>query len=294
MMGTVKASLKEILPDPLVAGYRKGSGFYFHQKRLINNKLSQLQYFGNAVTCPFCEKTFSRFKATGALDRPFWRSPEGLELHKSTEINVANAQCPKCGSGERQRILYFYLKDEIDFFKISEIKLLDVAPDEFLLDKVFSKVDIDYISVDITNERNPSKIMDITNFEFDNNTFDAIICLHVLEHIPEDMKAMEELYRVLKPGGWAIVQVPIWAFETVEVPESTKDQYLDLYGHSDHVRRYGFDYKERLEKAGFVVNVDQFSRKLEPEFRQRYGLFETEDIFYCTKTQSSTDFSLVD
>jgi SAM-dependent methyltransferase len=108
------------------------------------------------------------------------------------------------------------------------------------------------------------------------------------------MKAMEELYRVLKPGGWAIVQVPIWAFETVEVPESTKDQYLDLYGHSDHVRRYGFDYKERLEKAGFVVNVDQFSRKLEPEFRQRYGLFETEDIFYCTKTQSSTDFSLVD
>ena len=60
-MDTVKASLKEILPDPLVAGYRKGSGFYFHQKRLISNKLSQLQYFGNTVTCPFCEKTFSRF-----------------------------------------------------------------------------------------------------------------------------------------------------------------------------------------------------------------------------------------
>ena len=293
-MGAVKTSLKEVLPDPLVAGYRKGSGYYFRQKRLINNKLSQLQYFGNAVTCPFCEKTFSRFKPTGALDRPFWRSSEGLELLKSREINVANATCPKCRSGERQRLLYFYLMDKIDFFNQKGIKLLDVAPDDFLLGKVFSKVDIDYISIDIAPARNPSQIMDIINLEFENNTFDAIICLHVLEHIPEDMKAMEELYRVLKPGGWSILQVPIWAFETVEVAGSTKDQYLDLYGHSDHVRRYGFDYKERLEKAGFVVNVDQFSRKLEPGFRQRYGLFETEDIFYCTKTQSSTDFSLVD
>jgi len=293
-MGAVKTSLKEVLPDPLVAGYRKGSGYYFRQKRLINNKLSQLQYFGNAVTCPFCEKTFSRFKPTGALDRPFWRSSEGLELLKSREINVANATCPKCRSGERQRLLYFYLMDKIDFFNQKGIKLLDVAPDDFLLGKVFSKVDIDYISIDIAPARNPSQIMDIINLEFENNTFDAIICLHVLEHIPEDMKAMEELYRVLKPGGWSILQVPIWAFETVEVAGSTKDQYLDLYGHSDHVRRYGFDYKERLEKAGFVVNVDQFSRKLGPEFRQRYGLFETEDIFYCTKTQSSTHFSLVD
>jgi SAM-dependent methyltransferase len=294
MMGAVKTSLKEVLPDPLVAGYRKGSGYYFRQKRLINNKLSQLQYFGNAVTCPFCEKTFSRFKPTGALDRPFWRSSEGLELLKSREINVANATCPKCRSGERQRLLYFYLMDKIDFFNQKGIKLLDVAPDDFLLGKVFSKVDIDYISIDIAPARNPSQIMDIINLEFENNTFDALICLHVLEHIPEDMKAMEELYRVLKPGGWSILQVPIWAFETVEVAGSTKDQYLDLYGHSDHVRRYGFDYKERLEKAGFVVNVDQFSRKLGPEFRQRYGLFETEDIFYCTKTQSSTHFSLVD
>ena len=284
MMGTVKASLKEILPDPLVAGYRKGSGFYFHQKRLINNKLSQLQYFGNAVTCPFCEKTFSRFKPTGALDRPFWRSSEGLELLKSREINVANATCPKCRSGERQRLLYFYLMDKIDFFNQKGIKLLDVAPDDFLLGKVFSKVDIDYISIDIAPARNPSQIMDIINLEFENNTFDAIICLHVLEHIPEDIKAMKELYRVLKPGGWSILQVPIWAFETVEVPGATKDQYLDLYGHSDHVRRYGFDYKERLEKAGFVVNVDQFSRNLTSNIREQYGLFETEDIFCCSKS----------
>jgi SAM-dependent methyltransferase len=283
MMSIVKTSLKSILPGNVVGEYRRGLRYYNYQKRLIKNQLRQLKYVGDAVTCPFCKRSFSRFRPTGALERPFWCSTEGLELLKSPEINVANAQCPKCGSGERQRLLYFYLLQELDFFNMKGIEVLDVAPDDFLLGKVFSKVDIEYISVDITPERNPSQTMDITNLEFEDNTFDAIICLHVLEHIPEDIKAMRELCRVLKPGGWAILQVPIWAFETVEVPGASRDHYLELYGHSDHVRRYGFDYKNRLEKSGLKVKIDQFSRKLDLEFRRRFGLFETEDIFYCTK-----------
>ncbi len=283
MMGAVKTSLKEVLPDPVVTAYKGGWRLYYDQKALINNQLQQLKYFGNAVTCLFCEKTFSRFKPSGALKRPFWRSSEGLELLKSPKINVANAQCPKCGSGERQRLLYFYLINTLDFFSLKGIKFLDIAPDDFLWDKIFSKADIEYTSVDITPARNPSQIMDITELKFEDNSFDAIICLHVLEHIVEDIKAMRELYRVLAPGGWAILQVPIWAFETIEVPEATRDQYLELYGHSDHVRRYGFDYIDRLEKVGFDVKVDQFSRKLTTDFRQQYGLFETEDIFFCTK-----------
>jgi|TARA_B100001964_G_scaffold238971_1_gene305446 SAM-dependent methyltransferase len=294
MMNDVKTSLKAFLPDPVIGAYRKGLACYYDQRRLIKNELRQLKYSGDAVTCPFCERSFSRFRPTGALERSFWRSSEGLELLKSPEINVANAQCPKCGSGERQRLLYFYLLKQLDFFSLKGIKVLDVAPDDFLWDKVFSKADIEYTSIDITHARKPTEIGDIIDLKFEYNSFDAIICLHVLEHIPEDVKAMRELHRVLMPGGWAILQVPIWAFETVEVPGATKDRYLELYGHDEHVRRYGFDYKERLEKAGFVVNVDQFSRKLDSEFSRCFGLFETEEIFFCTKTQSSTDFSLVD
>jgi SAM-dependent methyltransferase len=165
------------------------------------------------------------------------------------------------------------------------IKVLDVAPDDFLFQKVFSRADIDYHSIDISPGRNPTKIMDITHLKFEDTSFDAIICLHVLEHIPEDLKAMGELHRVLKIGGWAILQVPIWAFETVEeVLGETREQYLKLYGHSDHVRRYGFDYKDRLQKAGFEVKIDQFSRNLASYFREQHGLFETEDIFFCTKS----------
>ena len=282
-MSVVKTSLKALLSDPVIEAYRKRLTSYHDKKRLIDKELQQLKYIGNSVTCPFCEKTFSRFKPSGALKRPFWRSSEGLELLKSPKINVANAQCPKCGSGERQRLLYFYLINTLDFFSLKGIKFLDIAPDDFLWDKIFSKADIEYTSVDITPARNPSQIMDITELKFEDNSFDAIICLHVLEHIVEDIKAMRELYRVLAPGGWAILQVPIWAFETVEVPKVTREQYLELYGHSDHVRRYGFDYIDRLEKVGFDVKVDQFSRKLTTDFRQQYGLFETEDIFFCTK-----------
>ena len=282
-MSIVKTALRSILPENVIGEYRNGLRYYNYQKKSIRNHFRQLKYVGNTVTCPFCKRNFSKFRPTGALKRPFWLSSEGLELLKSPAINVANAQCPKCGSGERQRLLYFYLLKQLDFFNIKGIKMLDVAPDIFLCEKFFSKVDIDYTSVDITSARNPSLIMDISSLKFEDNLFDAIICFHVLEHISEDIKAMQELCRVLKPGGWAILQVPIWAFETVEVSGATKDSFLELYGHSDHVRRYGFDYKDRLKKAGFDVTVDQFSRNLSYDFRERYGLFRTEDIYFCSK-----------
>ena len=282
-MSEVKKSIKAILPESVIDQYRGSLKYYNSRKNIIRNQLRQMRYAGSKVICPFCEKSFSCFKPTGVLDRFFWRSAEGLKLIESPEINVANAQCPKCGSGERQRLLYFYLKEKLNFFNLKEIKVLDIAPDDFLHENVFSLADIDYISIDITPARNPMEIMDVTQLTFSDDTFDAVICLHVLEHISEDLKAMKEIFRVLKLRGWAIIQVPIWAFETVEVPGASRDHYLELYGHSDHVRRYGFDYKNRLEKSGLKVKIDQFSRKLDLEFRRRFGLFETEDIFYCTK-----------
>ena len=284
MRGAIKSYLKATLSDSKIEDYRKIIWYYHYQKKLIYNFLRQPLYSGNVVTCPFCEKSFAKFVSTDILDRPFWRSTEGLKLLESLEINVANAQCPKCDSGERQRLLYFYLMKELSIMNLRGIKMLDVAPDDFLYENVFSLADIDYISIDITPARNPMEIMDVTQLTFSDDTFDAVICLHVLEHISEDLKAMKEIFRVLKLRGWAIIQVPIWAFETVEVPGATIEQYLELYGHSDHVRRYGFDFKEKLEKAGFEVKVDQFSRKLPSDFRNQFGLFETEDIYYCTKS----------
>jgi len=220
---------------------------------------------------------------TGALERPFWKSAEGQALLQLDYINVANAMCPFCRSSERHRLLYFYLRDRMSFFQMKGVKLLDVAPDGFLWDKVFSQAEIEYISIDVTPARQPTMIMSVTDLTFSESTFDAIICYHVLEHIPDDIQAMQELYRVLQPGGWAILQVPIWAEETVEDPAVPIEEYAAVYGHKDHVRRYGLDYKDRLASVGFKVTWDDYVRQLPRDFVRRYGLFETEDIYFCEK-----------
>src|SRR5690606_19858714 len=131
---------------------------------------------------------------------------------------------------------------------------------------------IDYVSADL----DPRKAMtqqDITNTSFENDTFDLIFCAHVLEHIPDDMKAMRELLRILKPGGLAILQVPIKDFfngmaidKTYEDPGITDPKERErVFGQRDHVRIYGRDFKDRLENAGFKVSVDNFGDRLGTE-----------------------------
>lgn len=241
------------------------------------------RYAGSNVECPFCEGTFSQFRPTGALKRPFWQSAEGQNLLQLSTINVANAMCPRCGSGERHRLLYFYLRDRLSILGMRDTKLLDVAPDGFLWDKVFAHAEVEYFSIDVTPARKPTIIMSVTDLACPDSTFDAVVCYHVLEHTPDDVRALQELYRVLRPGGWAILQVPIWAEATVEDPTVPKEEYAGVYGHRDHVRRYGLDYKDRLASAGFRVTLDEFARHLPKDLIRRYGLFETEDIYFCEK-----------
>lgn len=122
--------------------------------------------------------------------------------------------------------------------------------------------------------------------QFPGNSFDVIICNHVLEHIPDDHKAMSELFRVLKPNGWAILQTPMDTRRetTFEDPTATTPQQREqLFGQSDHVRIYGRDYKDRLEATGFTVTVDDFVKTLPPETVSRFGLMADEDIYLCKK-----------
>ena len=115
------------------------------------------------------------------------------------------------------------------------------------------------------------------------DVFDVILCNHLLEHIPDDMKAMKELYRVLKPGGWSILQSPILLEKTFEDFTVTEPKEREkIFGQADHVRKYGLDYTDRLAEAGFIVNVDDYARTMDEKLYQRYCL-EKEDIYFCTK-----------
>ena len=280
----MKQAIKNALPQPMFNTLKKAKALFRKNNARARRYTRLIRYAGKSVECPFCGKTFSRFRPTGALERSFWTTPQGRSLLSLDYINVANAMCPWCGSGERHRGLYFYLLDRIHFPKLKGITLLDVAPDGFLTNQFFRRDDMQYISMDLSVARHPNVIMDAIAIGFAESNFDAIICYHVLEHIKDDVAAIKELFRVLKPGGWAIIQVPIWVEKTIDDSFVSPELYENLFGHKDHVRRCGLDYKKRLEMVGFHVKEDDFIGKLPKDQIERYGLFETEKIWFCEKT----------
>ena len=231
------------------------------------------QHDGDEVVCPICNSTFDIFGNHGLKKRE-------------------NARCYRCDSLERDRLLFFYLT-EIEFFDSTKnIKLLNFAPEKEFYE-IFSKMDnIDYYPCDITPKRykysNRTTIhkVDITAIPFENNFFDFIICNHVLEHVPDDKLAMDELYRVMAKGGNGYFQVPIdynrektYEDFTIITPEEREI----AFGQHDHVRYYGKDYKERLSQSGFKVSEDNFVKRFSDKELFQYGLDKDEFIYFCEK-----------
>ena len=122
---------------------------------------------------------------------------------------------------------------------------------------------------------------------FENSTFEVVLCNHVMEHVSDDFKAMSEIYRVLKPGGWAIIQVPLFyplkehTYEDDTIVDSSSRE--KAFGQSDHVRMYGKDYSDRLRSQGFEVTEDWMAKTMPAELAKRYALPFDEPIFYCKK-----------
>ena len=232
----------------------------FYYVHILNLKKSI-----NRVTCPFCN----------------W---EGNEFLPQGIITRKNAKCPKCKSLERHRLYFLYLKKLLDSLEGKPLKLLHFAPETILTELFKSYPNIDYLSVDL----DPTKAMkkeDITELSFKDNSFDMIFCSHVLEHIVEDIQAMQELHRVLKPSGFAILQVPMMNKRKIFEDSSIIDpkQREKFFGQDDHVRKYGKKgYLQRLKKAGFKVKVISFLETLTAEEVRKHAL-KQEDIYYCTK-----------
>lgn len=188
-----------------------------------------------------------------------------------------NALSPGTLSLERHRQLWLYLKNETDFFS-NKYKVLHIAPEQEFLRKFRKMKNLDYTSADLFSPIVDVKA-DIVNLPFEDDSFDVIICNHVLEHIVDDRKAMSELYRVMKKGGWGILQVPMKnsltkTYEDFSITDPKERQ--KHFGQYDHVRWYGMDYFERLQSAGFRVEVNYYSKKFSKADQLRYGLLENE------------------
>ncbi|WP_445385603.1 class I SAM-dependent methyltransferase [Robiginitalea sp. IMCC44478] len=190
-----------------------------------------------------------------------------------------NVLSPSTLSLERHRLLWLYLKSETPFFE-SELKVLHFAPEQAFYKRFRKQKNLDYITTDLNSPLADVKA-DICDLPFEDNSFDVILCNHVLEHIPEQEKALSELYRVMKPGGWGIFQVPQdlnreKTFEDASITDRKERQRV--FGQYDHVRVYGQDYFDILKSAGFKVEAVDFSRSLKPELIDRYRLAQGELI----------------
>lgn len=162
--------------------------------------------------------------------------------------------CPVCNSLERHRHIYIHISAMYPFLKGKHI--LHFAP-EPSLKSIFLNSQAKYYDADINPKRATYQV-DMTEIPFDENKFDYIFCIHILEHIPDDIKAMKELYRVLKPGGTAYLCVPLCKNFAEDLSVTEPEERTRLYGQHDHVRYYNFDtFCERLTSVGF--NTDHVS-----------------------------------
>lgn len=218
-----------------------------------------------------------------------------------------NALSPSTLSLERHRLLWLYLKNETDFFQSepvsdsqvsnsnrvklrdaeinSALKVLHFAPEQAFYKLFRNQKNIDYTTTDLFSPLADVKA-DICNLPFEDNSYDIIFCNHVLEHIPDDTKAMQELFRVLKPGGMAILQIPQdLKRETTFADDSITDQKerAAIFGQYDHVRIYGRDYFDKLRSIGFTVIEEDYTNKIAPELVEKYCLSKGEIIPVCFK-----------
>lgn len=223
---------------------------------------------GDSKFCPVCESQVRFFLP-----------------HKWSKRHL-RVVCPICLSHPRHRQAWVFFKDRTNLFEASPIRLLHFAPETIFVQKFRSIPGIDYLPVDLDSPH-AMRQMDITAMDIPDNSFDAIYCSHVLEHVPDDRKAMSEMFRVLRPGGWAVLQVPISESATHEDPSITDPrERLRLFGQCDHVRVYGLDITERLREVGFDVRTTQGSDIASEGDRERFGIASKSPLFLCVKNPS--------
>lgn len=246
---------------------RKVPRKYLIKFSFLFSKLFSLLLIGSKVICPICNGHFRKFLSYGV----------GIQYRK-------NVLCPKCLSLERHRLIWLFLKNKTNFFK-ARLKVLHIAPEQCFYKKFKNLKNLNYITADLESPLADIKI-DIQNIPFENSQFDVIICNHVLEHVENDLKAMSELYRVLKKSGYAIMQVPIDKSrkKIYENPLITDPAEREKhFWRKDHLRLYGLDYPKRLQGVGFNVIIENYIKEIDNKLIEKYKLPKEEIIYLCGK-----------
>ena len=236
-------------------------------KEIIKKALNQIIYFGFNYVCPMCG-----YKARKLM-------PAGLYERR------ANAMCPKCTSLERHRFLYLHLNRHLDQNKNKNFKVLHFAPEKCFIKKLSSLDSLSYYTSSYPKKGKANFNFDVTNIEMNDNSFDILILNHVLEHVEDDITALNEIKRVLKPNGICLIMVPLsgekYTFEDENI--ITPEERTKYFGQYDHVRFYGLDFKEKLQSVFNNVNIHTID-DIDKKFVEKYRLVNTSGVFepiYC-------------
>ncbi len=225
-------------------------------------------YKGDNVECPVCERSFRKFLAYG-----------------SKVAARDNVLCPYDLTLERHRLMWLYLKKHTDFFTKQDLKVMHIAPEQCFHKKFKAQKNLDYITGDLVSPI-ADLHFDLHDIPLEDNQYEVIFCNHVMEHVEDDLKCMQELLRIMKPGGWGIMQVPIDTRrdQTYEDPEiKTPEDREQHFWQYDHVRLYGTNYPDRLREAGFIVDEVDFKDEISPELFERYRLAKSEVLYIVRK-----------
>ena len=245
MYQLIKSGLLKIIPKKLIL-----------KNEIFFRRIYAVAFIGLKYQCPVCNR----------------------KLRKFIPVSQSDLLCPNCGSLARNRRLYCLLKEE---FLKDNIKILDFSPSRCLYRKLKEIKSIDYTANNFYGEFLADKNMDITHLEESNESFDLIICYHVLEHVKDDVKAMSELFRVLKPEGMAIIQTPFKEGDIYEDESIISDEDRRVhFGLEDHLRIYSIKgLCRRLESAGFKINVINCKEN----YQNYHGFSVNETIILCNK-----------
>ena len=232
--------------------------------RRLRNRAAPLLYAGDAMHCPVCDRSFRKFRAAG-------RKQE----------RRANAVCPFCGARERDRLAHLFLQDAA-WQDSAGGPILHIAPEACLAPRLRELADGRYICADLLRN-DVDERFDIMAIPHPEATFQGVYCSHVLQDVQDDVRALAECFRVLKPGGWAIVNVPVKGRATID----HRDAPLNPRRAGDprpaeHLRTYGADFAERMASVGFAMRVIDAADLAKAEEQRRFGIADAAaGSIYC-------------
>jgi SAM-dependent methyltransferase len=239
--------------------------------------------FGNKKFCYICRRYSGKFCKFRKGLQSFSDHVRRLKVVGS---DVENYSCPHCGCNDRERHLVMFFDKLKLWDKTKGKKILHFAPEKHFSEKILSYAPSLYVKADLFPRKRGIQKIDVTCIPYEENHFDVIICNHVLEHVYEDSVALSELFRVLNPSGFAILQTPysVVLENSYQDPSINTDELRNnFYGQEDHVRVYGRDLFEKIKEAGFKLHIKRHSEVLpdiDPGF---FGVNPDEDLVYVEK-----------